>query len=245
MRGHRIRINRISPSRLNPRTILVPIFDDSLQARRSDSTTRLPIPLHTRNRALPSFELVKHLARLPIPKTHQSRTIATRHEAPIRTHAHVDRITARVMATETLLAVLAEAVRGCVDDDLVVAGLETYALAGGVRRGGGEGVHVWFSDEFDGHGDVDFPRTEGLVVAGGDEAAVLVAEGDGVYGTEMVVVFLGHFAGVGVELDDLLVAHAREEFLRVGGIEFDDVWDCTCFEAADAFAGFGVPSTGG
>ena len=61
------------------------------------------------------------------------------------------------MATEGLAPVLAEAVGGRVDDDLVVAGLKGDVLAGGVRRGAGEGEHVRFLDEFDGDGDVVFP----------------------------------------------------------------------------------------
>ena len=106
-----------------------------------------------------------------------------------------------------------------------------------------EGVHVRFCDELDGDGDIVFPRAEGLVVGGGDEATVLVDESDGVDGAEVVVVFLGHFAGAGVELDDLLVGHTGEEFVGGGGggVEADDVRDFAGGEAGDAFAVFGVP----
>ena len=68
--------------------------------------------------------------------------------------------------------------------------------------------HGGLGDEFDGDGDVVFPSSEGVVVGGGDEAAVFVDESDGVDGAEVVVVFLGHFAGAGVELDDFFVGHA-------------------------------------
>jgi len=112
------------------------------------------------------------------------------------------------VSPEALFAVLSEAIGGCVDDDLIVAGLEAYAFSRGVGGGGGEGVHVRFCDEFDGDGDVEVPGAEGFVVRGGDEAAVFVAEGDGVDGAEMVVVFLRHLPGDGVELYDLLVGHA-------------------------------------
>ena len=57
----------------------------------------------------------------------------------------------------------------------------------------------------------------------------------------MVVVFLGHFAGDGVELDDLFVGHAGEEFGGFRGVEFDTVGYSAGFEASDAFTGLGVP----
>ena len=147
------------------------------------------------------------------------------------------------MAAETLLAVLAEAVGTGVHDDLVVAGLEGDVFARGMRRGSHHAVHVGLGDEFDGDGDVVFPRPQGLVVGGGDEAPVGVDEGDGVDGAQVVVVFLGERAGAGVELDDLLVRHAGEELVRVRGrrVEADDVRDLAGCEAGGAFAVFGVP----
>lgn len=74
------------------------------------------------------------------------------------------------------------------------------------------------------------------------EAAVVVDEGDGVYGAQMVVVFLGQLAGAGVILDYLFVGHAGEELVRAGGVEGYAVGDCASFETRDAGAGFGVPS---
>lgn len=59
----------------------------------------------------------------------------------------------------------------------------------------------------------------------------------------MVVIFLGDFASVCVELDDFLVGHTGEEFVvevRVG-VEADDVGDFAGREAFDAFSGFSVP----
>lgn len=112
------------------------------------------------------------------------------------------------MPAETLLPVLSEAVGGGVDDDLVVAGLEGDVFPTRVWRGAHHAVHVGFRDEFDGDGDVVFPSAEGFVVGSGDEAAIIVDESDCVDGPEVVVVFLGHGAGAGVELDDFLVGHA-------------------------------------
>ncbi len=111
-----------------------------------------------------------------------------------------------------------------------------------MRECGGEGVHVWLGDEFDGDGDVEFPGSQRFIVGGGDEAAVFVDKGDGVDGLEVVVVFLGHFAGASVVLDDFLVGHAGEEFVGGGRVGFDGVGDAGCAYAGGAFACFGVPS---
>ncbi len=82
-----------------------------------------------------------------------------------------------MMALESLFAVLAEAVGGAVDDDLVVAGLEGDGFAVGVGAGAGEGEHEGFDDAFNGDANAVFPDHGGAVVGGGVEAAVLVDEG--------------------------------------------------------------------
>ena len=123
-----------------------------------------------------------HLAALPIPEAHPPATIAARDESAIGTDAQISSITSGIVAPKALLPVLPKAIASCVDHDLIVAALEGDGFAGGVRERGGQGVHVGFGDEFDGDGDVDFPGSEGLVVGGGDEAAVFVDEGDGVDG---------------------------------------------------------------
>ena len=58
------------------------------------------------------------------------------------------------MSAEALLPILSKAVRGCIDHDLVVAGLESNGFSGRVRRRGDEGIHVGLGDEFDGDVDV-------------------------------------------------------------------------------------------
>ena len=146
------------------------------------------------------------------------------------------------MPPEALLPILPEPIRRRIHDDLIIPALETNALPRGVRRRRRERVHIRLCDEFYRHGDIEFPCAERLVVGGGDEAAVLVAEGDGVDGAEVVVVLLGHFAGARVVLDDFLVGHAGEEFVGGGGIEFYNVRDGTGGEAGEAGACFGVPS---
>ena len=86
------------------------------------------------------------------------------------------------MPAKTLLPILPEAIRRRIHDDLIVSALETDTFPGRMRRRGRERVHVRFGDELDGDGDVDFPRPQGFVVRGRDEAPVFVAEGDGVDG---------------------------------------------------------------
>ena len=172
------------------------------------------MPLRRHHGTVTRHHLMPHLARLPVPETHIPTTIAAHDKLPVGADTHVDGIPGVIMPAEALLPVLPEAVRRGVHDDLVIARLEGDVFARGVRRRAHHAVHVRLGDEFDGHGDVVFPSAQGLVVRGGDEAAVFVDEGDGVDGAEVVVVLLRHFAGAGVELDDLLVGHAGEEFMR-------------------------------
>ena len=202
------------------------------------------MPRHPYHGALIRLDLMPHLTRLPIPKADIAARIARDDELAVGRDVHVDGVPGVVLPAETLLAVLAEAVGGGVDDDLVVPALEGDGFAVGVRGRAHHGVHVGFRDVFDGHGDVVFPCAQGFVVRGGDEAAVVVAEGDGVDRLEVVVVFLGHFAGTGVELDDLLVRGTDEERVGVcGRVEAEDVGDGFGWglEARCAGTGFGVP----
>ena len=108
-------------------------------------------------------------------------------------------------------------------------------------KGGGEGVHVGFSDEFDGDGDVEFPGTEGFIVGGGNETTIFIDERDGVDGLQMVVVFLRHSPSAGIILHDFLVRHARQELVQVVGVGFDNVRDARSANAGGTRAGFGVP----
>ena len=148
-----------------------------------------------------------HLARLVIPEADPSSAIPARYPVAARAEIKVHRVSARVVASELLLAVLTEAVGGGVDDDFVVATLEADGFSGWMRGCGCEGEHVWFGDEFDWNGNVQLPRPQGLVIRSGNEATVFVNEGDGVDWAKMVVVFLRHFAGAGIVLDDLLIGH--------------------------------------
>lgn len=130
-----------------------------------------------------------HLTRLPIPEANPAATISARHEVAIGTDVHVHAIPGRVVPAVALLAVLAEAVPGGVDEDLVVTGLHGDGFAGRVEGGGGDGEEVRFGDKFDGDGDVEFPCAKGFVVGSGDETGVFY-ESEGVYRAWMVSVLV-------------------------------------------------------
>lgn len=190
------------------------------------------------------LDLMPHLAALEIPKADEAGRVPGHQELPVWTDRNIDGVPRRVVAAEALLAVLAEAIRGRVHDDLVVRRLERNGFAVRVRRGAHEREQMGLGDVLDRDGDVVFPSTEGSIVRGGDEAAVFVAEGNGVDRLQMMIVLLRHFAGAAVELDDFLVGSADEEFVRVGGrVEAEDVGHGFGggLEARDAGACFGVP----
>lgn len=225
---------------------LIPIFNQPIQPTRNNLASFLGMPIQTSSRAtfLPtSQDLMVHFSCFPIPEADIAATITGSNELSIWGDLDINGVAGIVVATETLLPVLAEFVRGAVHDDLVIAGLEGDVFAVGVGGGAGEGEHVWFGDEFDGYGDAVFPGAEGFVVGGGDEAAVVVDKGDGVDGCQVVVVFLDQFAGAGVELHDLLVGHTGQELVRVfgAGVEADDMGGLACAETSETFAVFGVP----
>lgn len=195
---------------------LIPVFDDTLQSTRNHFTRLLGMPVQTGGGTAlfpPGHDLMVHLARLPVPETDIAAAVTGRDELAVGRDLHINSVPSVIVAPETLLAVLPEFVRGAVHDDLVVAGLEGDVLTVWMGRGARQGEHVGLGDELDGHGDAVLPGAQGLVVRGGDEAAVFVDEGDGVDGCQVVVVFLDQLAGARVELHDLLVGHAGQELV--------------------------------
>lgn len=123
---------------------------------------------------------VVHFPGLPIPEAYVSGAVAGAYELTIGRDLEVNGVTSVIMAAEALLSILAEFIRGAVDDDLIVAGLEGDILAVWMGCCPCEGKHVWFRNELDRDGDAVFPGAEGFVVRCGDEATVLVNEGDGI-----------------------------------------------------------------
>jgi len=199
------------------------------------------MPLGRNNRSITRLKLVVQLTTLPVPEAEPSSAVTGHEELTVGGDIDVDSVTGIVVSSERLLPVLPELIGSGVDDDLVVTALVGDVFPARMWRRTDHAVHVWFCDELDGYRYAVFPCAQGFVVGCGDEPAVLVDEGDGVYGTEMVVVFLDHLFGAGVELYDFLVRHTGEELVGLRWVEADYVWDLASREAVEAFAGFGVP----
>ena len=127
------------------------------------------------------------------------------------------------MPLELLPLVRPELVPAREDADLVVQALAGQPLVVGRLGHGRHGVHGGVGDVLHVHGDVPLPHAQALVVGGGDEASVLVAEGDGVDGAQVPVVLLDDVVGARVPAHDLLVRGARQEevLLVILGVELD------------------------
>ena len=116
-------------------------------------------------------------------------------------------------------------------------------------------VHVRFCNILDDNGDVIVPSSNGLVVRGGDESSVVIDKGDGVDGSEMLVVSLHNLVCSCIilkgfsraprltHLNDLFVGHSRHEDVLLVGIrvKFDDVRNLSIRKRLHTFAGFRVP----
>mmetsp|Transcript_19776 Transcript_19776/g.42047 ORF Transcript_19776/g.42047 Transcript_19776/m.42047 type:complete len:318 (+) Transcript_19776:670-1623(+) len=98
-------------------------------------------------------------------------------------------------------------------------------------------------DVFDRHGNAKLPDEHLLVVGGGGELTVLLAEGDGVDRAEVLVVDLLHLAGVGVVLHDVLVRAAGHDDVLLVCIRVDlhAVRELLVGQRGDALAGLSVP----
>lgn len=60
---------------------------------------------------------------------------------------------------------------------------------------------MWLSDVFDDYGDIVVPNADRFVIRGGNKSTVLVNEGDGVHGSQMLVVLLGDLRRIHVVLE--------------------------------------------
>lgn len=184
-----------------------------------------------------------HLTSLPVPEANIPTTIPAHHELPVWTDTDINCVSRIIVPPKTLLPILPEPICGSVYDDLVVAGLERNVFSRWMRGSADHAIHVGFGDELDGYRDVVFPSSKGFVIGGGDETAIFVNKGNGVYGPEMVVVFLGHFPRTSIKLNNFLVGHASEELVRRswGRVEPNDVRDFSSCKAGYTFAIFGIP----
>ena len=83
------------------------------------------------------------------------------------------------MAFEDFFAVLPESIRRCVNDNLIIAGLECDGFAGGMRGCANKTVHMWLCNSLYRDRDADFPCQDGFVIRARDHAAVVVDESYG------------------------------------------------------------------
>ena len=225
---------------------LIPVSNHTIQPTSDDLTRLLRMPVKTSRRTAfltAGHNFVVHFPGLPVPKAYVSGTVAGADKLAIWRYLEVNGVTSVVVAAEALLSVLAEFVRGAVDDDLIVAGLEGDVFAVWMGCCPCEGEHVWFCDEFNRDGNAIFPGAEGFVVRCGDKATVFVNKRDGIDCCQVVVVLLNQFAGAGIELNDLLVGHTSQELVGVlcTRVESNDVWRLAGRETTKALAILGVP----
>lgn len=121
-------------------------------------------------------------------------------------------------------------------------------------------MHVRFSDVFNHNGDIIIPCSDGFVVRGCDEPSILVNECNGIYRTQVLIVFLCDFTRVHViltmcklkefenkrsdtNLNNLLIRHSGKEdmlFVLVW-MESYDVRNLPIAKPFDTLTGFSVP----
>mmetsp|Transcript_12692 Transcript_12692/g.32328 ORF Transcript_12692/g.32328 Transcript_12692/m.32328 type:complete len:360 (-) Transcript_12692:538-1617(-) len=108
---------------------------------------------------------------------------------------------------------------------------------------GGHAMHVRLADDLHLHRNAVLPDADGLVAAGGDEAALVAHEGDGVHRLQMPVVLLHHLLGARVPLHHLVVALPAQELVVVLGIGVEAHADRhpALAKVAQTLAGLGVP----
>lgn len=100
-----------------------------------------------------------------------------------------------------------------------------------------------FGDVFDVNGNIPFPDPNGFVVSRGDKPPVIVHKSDGIYSSQMAVIFLDNTSRSGVPTNYLFVGHSGEEEMRplVVCIELDAICYFAIGEAFDALSGLCVP----
>lgn len=92
-------------SAISPSAPLIPILHRPIQPRRNDLTALPRLPRHRRHRPLIRLHLMIHLAALPIPEAHESRTVTTADVLSAWRYRHVDCVARGVVSTEGFLYV--------------------------------------------------------------------------------------------------------------------------------------------
>lgn len=147
------------------------------------------------------------------------------------------------MTTESLLSVHFEIALAVVDHNFVVHGLACEVFHVGMHGCGGYGMHIWLADVLGYHWDAKLPHIHLLVICGRDEPSTILDERDGIDRTQMFLVLLHNFLGVGVELEDFFIGATCEEdvLLVLGRVKLHTEWRSSVGEAANDFPSFGVP----
>jgi hypothetical protein len=84
----------------------IPIPNDSIQPARRNPTRFLLMPRYADNCAItlsPDLDFVPHLVGLPVPKTYESCTVTTCNQATVWTDRQINRISTRVVPSESFL----------------------------------------------------------------------------------------------------------------------------------------------
>jgi hypothetical protein len=98
-------------------------------------------------------------------------------------------------------------------------------LTVGVNRNSRHRVHVRLGNVFDDDGDIVIPPSDRLVVRSRQESSVVVDPGDGVDGSQVLIVLLRDLLLSQIVLNDLLVLHTSQEdvLLVLVRVEFHTV----------------------
>src|SRR5271154_2335373 len=148
------------------------------------------LPRNTRTYRLVSLHLMIQPCSFPIPKNSIATCISRTQPFPIWRKGNIRLKSSISVSREDLLPLCSEAICGtkhlnCIVERLSCDMLPTWMYCDFYQR-----MHVWLGDVFDGNIDTVLPCSKRLIVRGGDEPFIFIAEGNGVDGGKMVVIFL-------------------------------------------------------
>jgi hypothetical protein len=115
-------------------------------------------------------------------------------------------------------------------------------LTVGVNRNSRHRVHVRLGNVFDDDGDIVIPPSDRLVVRSRQESSVVVDPGDGVDGSQVLIVLLRDLLLSQIVLNDLLVLHTSQEdvLLVVVRVEFHTVRNFSVRKGLDTLTCYGT-----
>mmetsp|Transcript_1482 Transcript_1482/g.4191 ORF Transcript_1482/g.4191 Transcript_1482/m.4191 type:complete len:353 (+) Transcript_1482:403-1461(+) len=186
-------------------------------------------------------ELTVHLARLPVPNPQLAVSVATHDIVAIGRDARLARVSRDHVSLESLLSIELEAVTRRVRGDLVVEVRAQKPLVVWRLGHSGHRVHRRIRYVLDRHRDAILPHKHLLVIRRRDEAPILLAEGERVHGTKVLIVHLLDLTRTHIILDDLLVRAAREQCVLLVGMQLRAEGQLAVGKRGDALAGLCVP----